>query len=41
VEKEIFCQVANLINPEVGLLFFDTISAYFELDGEDEPLCAA
>jgi hypothetical protein len=36
VEKEIFHQVANLLNLEVGLLFFDTSSTYFELDEEDE-----
>jgi Transposase DDE domain len=38
VEKEIFGQVANLLNPEVDLLFFDTTSTYFELDEEDEPV---
>ena len=38
VEKEIFCQVANLLNLEVDLLFFDTTSTYFELDEEDEPV---
>jgi hypothetical protein len=38
VEKEIYCQVANLLNLEVDLLFFDTTSTYFELDGEDEPV---
>ena len=31
-----FCQVANLLNLEVDLLFFDTTSTYFELDDEDE-----
>ena len=36
VEKEIFHQVANLLNLEVDLLFFDTTSTYFELDEEDE-----
>jgi hypothetical protein len=36
VEKEIFHQVANLLNLEVDLLFFDTSSTYFELDEEDE-----
>jgi hypothetical protein len=36
VEKEIFYQVANLLNLEVDLLFFDTTSTYFELDSEDE-----
>jgi hypothetical protein len=38
VEQEIFHQVANLLNLEVDLLFFDTTSTYFELDGEDEPV---
>jgi hypothetical protein len=36
VEKEIYGQVANLLNLEVDLLFFDTTSTYFELDSEDE-----
>jgi len=38
VEKEIFGQVASLLNLEVDLLFFDTTSTYFELDEEDEPV---
>jgi hypothetical protein len=38
VEKEIYGQVANLLNLEVDLLFFDTTSTYFELDEEDEPV---
>jgi DDE family transposase len=38
VEQEIFAQVANLLNLEVDLLFFDTTSTYFELDEEDEPV---
>ena len=38
VEQEIFCQVANLLNLEVDLLFFDTSSTYFEVDEEDEPV---
>jgi hypothetical protein len=36
VEQEIYGQVANLLNLEVDLLFFDTTSTYFELDEEDE-----
>jgi Transposase DDE domain len=36
VEKEVFHQVANLLNLEVDLLFFDTTSTYFELDEEDQ-----
>ncbi|MCA1677381.1 MAG: transposase, partial [Actinobacteria bacterium] len=38
LEKEVFHQVANLLNLEVDLLFFDTASTYFELDDPDEPL---
>ena len=38
VEQEIYGQVANLLNLEVDLLFFDTTSTYFELDQEDEPV---
>ena len=38
VEKEIFHQVANLLNLEVDLLFFDTTSTYFETDQADEPV---
>jgi hypothetical protein len=37
LEKEVFAQVANLLNLEVDLLFFDTTSTYFELDDADEP----
>src|SRR5665648_62676 len=35
LEKEVFHQVANLLNLEVDLLFFDTTSTYFELDEAD------
>jgi hypothetical protein len=38
LEREIFGQVANLLNLEVDLLFFDTTSTYFELDEPDEPI---
>jgi len=38
LEKEVFHQVANLLNLEVDLLFFDTTSTYFELDDADEPV---
>src|SRR6516165_877405 len=38
LEQKIFAQVANLLNLEVDLLFFDTTSTYFELDAEDEPV---
>jgi Transposase DDE domain len=36
VEQEIFHQVANLLNLEMDLLFFDTTSTYFEVAEEDE-----
>jgi Transposase DDE domain len=36
LEKEIFSQVANLLNLEVDLLFFDTTSTCFELEEADE-----
>ncbi len=36
--REIYHQVADLLNLEVDLLFFDTTSTYFELDEPDE-LC--
>jgi len=36
--QEVFHQVANLLNLEVDLLFFDTTSTYFELDEPDEPV---
>jgi hypothetical protein len=38
VEKEIYHQVADLLNLEVGLLFFDTTSTYFELPDDDDPI---
>jgi len=38
LEQEIFARLANLLNLEVDLLFFDTTSTYFELDEEDEPV---
>jgi len=38
LEREVFHQVANLLNLEVDLLFFDTTSTYFELDEADEPV---
>ena len=36
--REVFHQVANLLNLEVDLLFFDTTSTYFELEDPDEPV---
>lgn len=38
LEKQVFHEVANLLNLEVDLLFFDTTSTYFELEEPDEPL---
>ncbi len=38
VEKQIYHQVAHLLNLEVDLLFFDTTSTYFELEEADEPV---
>ncbi len=38
LEREVFGQVANLLNLEVDLLFFDTTSTYFELDEPDPPI---
>ncbi len=38
LERQVFGQVANLLNLEVDLLFFDTTSTYFELDEADEPV---
>ena len=36
LERQVFGQVANLLNLDVDLLFFDTTSTYFELDEADE-----
>jgi len=38
LEAGVFHQVANLLNLEVDLLFFDTTSTYFELEAPDEPV---
>ncbi|MGW4987782.1 IS1634 family transposase, partial [Streptomyces mirabilis] len=38
VEKQVFDEVAHLLNLEVDLLFFDTTSTYFELEEPDEPV---
>jgi hypothetical protein len=38
LEQEVFHQVANLLNLEVDLLFFDTTSTYFEVDEADTPI---
>src|SRR6266566_7384578 len=38
LEKQVYFAVADLLNLEVDLLFFDTTSTYFELDEADEAL---
>jgi hypothetical protein len=37
--KTVYACVADLLNLEVDLLFFDTTSTYFETDQGDEPVC--
>jgi len=36
VEREVYCQVADLLNLEVDLLYFDTTSTYFEVEEPDD-----
>src|SRR5512142_3076417 len=38
LERKIFDNLADLLNLEVDLLFFDTTSTYFVTDDEDEPV---
>ena len=38
LEREVFWQVATLLDSEVDLLFFDTTSTYFEIDDPDAPV---
>jgi hypothetical protein len=38
LEKAVFHEVANLLNLEVDLLFFDTTSTYFQIDEADCPV---
>jgi hypothetical protein len=38
LERQVFGQVANLLNLDVDLLFFDTTSTYFERDEADDPV---
>jgi hypothetical protein len=38
LEQQVFSQVAAALDLHVDLLFFDTTSTYFEVDGEDEPV---
>lgn len=35
LQKEVYMAVSDLLNLEVDLLFFDTTSTYFEIEGED------
>ena len=36
LQREVYWSVANLLNLEVDLLYFDTTSTYFEIEDEDE-----
>ncbi len=38
IQHDVFFSVANLFNLEVDLLFLDTTSTYFEIEGEDPDL---
>ena len=38
LERKVFDNLADLLNLEVDLLFFDTTSTYFETEEEDEPV---
>jgi len=38
IQREVFFTVADLFNLEVDLLFLDTTTTYFEIEGEDEDL---
>jgi Transposase DDE domain len=38
LEREVYHQVADLLNLQVDLLFFDTTSTYFETGEDDEPV---
>jgi hypothetical protein len=38
LERQVYDKVADLLNLEVDLLFFDTTSTYFELEEADEPV---
>jgi hypothetical protein len=37
IQREVFFSVANLLNLEVDVIFFDSSSTYFEIEEEDEP----
>jgi transposase len=36
IEKEVFFQVADLMNADVDVIFYDTTSLHFEIDEEDD-----
>ncbi|MDZ7800510.1 MAG: hypothetical protein U5K81_06925 [Trueperaceae bacterium] len=36
IQREVFWSVSNLFNLEVDVIFVDTTSVYFEIEGEDE-----
>ena len=36
IQREVFWSVRNLFNLEVDVIFVDTTSTYFEIEGEDE-----
>jgi transposase len=36
IQKEIYDSVANILTLEVDLIYFDTTSTYFEIEGDDE-----
>jgi hypothetical protein len=36
IQREVFFSVANLLNLEVDVIFFDSSSTYFEVEDEDE-----
>jgi hypothetical protein len=38
LERKVFDSLVTLLNLEVGVLFFDTTSTYFETEDEDEPV---
>lgn len=40
IQHDVFFSVANLFNLEVDLIFLDTTTTYFEIEGEDEDTCA-
>ncbi|HEY8424382.1 MAG TPA: IS1634 family transposase [Limnochordales bacterium] len=35
IQREVFWAIANLFNLDVDVIFFDTTTAYFEIEGED------